>query len=375
MEHKPRLLIDCSFVEPIAEGSESHFIHAGRLIKAFSLSRRFDIFVLVAKGSEHYIQQLVGVPMTMLSVDAHAKVFLSPKLDRLFGLVPHKRLLQQQHIDIVLSPYANPFIFVYPRKYRQHAVVHDVIPDHRGPLCSYSLMNRFMAMHLHRLISISDGTRMALRRFCLRNSEVVHNCVPWKAGGEECPVNTVSGHPFILDINRLEPYKNPETLIRAFSLIADKIPHQLYLKGLSTNAAFLDYLRNYIEERGLSDRIIIDTTDRSEAELRWLYSHASLFVSPSLIEGFGYTPIEAAISGTPVLVSDIPVLNEVTMGRVPTFNPHSDTELAHLMENTLNSPPTKEKLQQVANFFSQKYSNERYVEQMEHILLKALNRA
>ena len=48
-----------------------------------------------------------------------------------------------------------------------------------------------------------------------------------------------------------------------------------------------------------------------EAELPTIYSGASLFLYPSIYEGFGLPPVEAMASGVPVIVSDRSCLPEV----------------------------------------------------------------
>lgn len=52
-----------------------------------------------------------------------------------------------------------------------------------------------------------------------------------------------------------------------------------------------------------------------------LYSNASLFVSPSLMEGFGFTPIEAAIHCVPVVCTKETALYETTKASSTTMNP------------------------------------------------------
>jgi glycosyltransferase involved in cell wall biosynthesis len=54
----------------------------------------------------------------------------------------------------------------------------------------------------------------------------------------------------------------------------------------------------------------------SDQELGALYRDASVFVLPTLFEGFGMPAIESLASGTPTLVSDLPVFREVTLGAV-----------------------------------------------------------
>jgi alpha-1,3-rhamnosyl/mannosyltransferase len=48
-----------------------------------------------------------------------------------------------------------------------------------------------------------------------------------------------------------------------------------------------------------------------DGDLPWLYAAASLFLFPSIYEGFGLPVVEAMASGVPVAASDIPVLREI----------------------------------------------------------------
>jgi glycosyltransferase involved in cell wall biosynthesis len=59
--------------------------------------------------------------------------------------------------------------------------------------------------------------------------------------------------------------------------------------------------------------------------LRALYSHAAAVVFPSLAEGLGLPPIQAAACGVPMVVSDLPVLRRI-VGEVAFFARPGDPE-------------------------------------------------
>ena len=124
-----------------------------------------------------------------------------------------------------------------------------------------------------------------------------------------------------------------------------------------------------VSQLGLENRVIFDTSYRSEGEMRYLYTHADLFVTPSLEEGFGYTPIEAAVLKTPVLISDIPVLKEVTQGKIESFNPHSPEELAEKMNKIISNPPSDEERTALSEFYLREYSLEKQIERFTEVIL------
>jgi len=117
--------------------------------------------------------------------------------------------------------------------------------------------------------------------------------------------------PYILCVNSLRYHKNIHTLVKAFNLIKDRIEHNLILIGNSD----WDEVDNI--SKG-SDRIIF-TGYISASQRNYLYSNAELFVSPTMFEGFGMTPLEAMLFERKVLVSDIPVMRESTFGQAEYF--------------------------------------------------------
>ena len=75
-----------------------------------------------------------------------------------------------------------------------------------------------------------------------------------------------------------------------------------------------------------------------DATLAALYRLASVFVFPSLYEGFGLPPLEAMASGTPVITSNVSSLPEVVGDAALLIDPTSPDAIAAAMTRVLEEP-------------------------------------
>lgn len=140
--------------------------------------------------------------------------------------------------------------------------------------------------------------------------------------------------PYILSVSSIQKHKNMITLVKAFERIYNEIPHQLVIVGCRGNG--MEAISNYLKENNLSDRILFTDYIKSE-EIDWLYSNSSLYVTTSLYEGFGMTPIEAMGRGIPTISSKATSLPEVTLGQAIYYEPAEDDGiLADKIFKTLN---------------------------------------
>ena len=83
-----------------------------------------------------------------------------------------------------------------------------------------------------------------------------------------------------------------------------------------------------------------------DADLPVLYSAATVFVYPSLYEGFGLPPLEAMACGTPVISSNAASLPEVVSDAALTIDPTDIDALAQALVEVLSSPERQEDLRQ-----------------------------
>lgn len=127
---------------------------------------------------------------------------------------------------------------------------------------------------------------------------------------------------YILGVSSLDPRKNHAVLLQAFELISEKVDMDLILVGKAEQHF------NFNLDINKRDNSRVHFTGYiSDEKLKDLYKNASLFVYPSLYEGFGIPPLEAIFYRCPVLISDIPVFNEIFQQSATYFNPNSVADL------------------------------------------------
>ena len=148
--------------------------------------------------------------------------------------------------------------------------------------------------------------------------------------------------PYILYVGRIDPRKNLTILVEAFTILRkrDEIRCKLVIAGKSYFAESRLYttierseFRNDIELAGFIP----------DSELATLYRNAAAFVYPSAWEGFGLPPLEAMASGTPVIVSDLPVFRE-TLADAAMIIPSDPQKIADAVHLLLTNEKERAKL-------------------------------
>ena len=82
----------------------------------------------------------------------------------------------------------------------------------------------------------------------------------------------------------------------------------------------------------------------SDGQLEILYREASLYIFPSLYEGFGLPPLEAMAKSCPVLSSDRASLPEILGSAALYFDPENETDMEDKILQVLNNKELREKL-------------------------------
>lgn len=165
-------------------------------------------------------------------------------------------------------------------------------------------------------------------------------------------------NPYILDINGFGPHKNTLTLLKAYNLIYKEVSLDLCLCGGWKDDEYFSEIKNYINTNGLQDRVKVFYGVTND-EKNWLLWNASIFVTPSLNEGFGMTPVEAAMCRVPVISTQAASLAEVTLNRANYVKDATDEKkLAELIRKIFFNRPSHKILDQFAIDLENTYSAE-----------------
>ena len=116
---------------------------------------------------------------------------------------------------------------------------------------------------------------------------------------------------FLLFFGTLEPRKNLVGLLRAYEQLPQKIREQYGLVIAGGKGWKDEDILQALDALEASGAAIIRTGYVSDEDRAALFMNASLYIMPSHYEGFGMQLLEGMSYGTPMLVSDIPVLHEV----------------------------------------------------------------
>lgn len=111
-----------------------------------------------------------------------------------------------------------------------------------------------------------------------------------------------------------------------------------------------------------SDKRFILAGFLKEEELIELYRRAHSTILTSYDEGFGYPWLESALLKTPTILSDIPVLREVSKNSSLYVDPHSDYDIARAILTRMSE--NKEKIAKLEYEAAKDYSHKSFVTQL-----------
>ena len=199
-----------------------------------------------------------------------------------------------------------------------------------------TLMFYFSAQRADELLTISNYSKNSLiKNFRLKADNIhITPCATINRYKEKEKSERLIKGNYLLYVSRLEHRKNHIALLKAFVNL--KLYDNYFLIFIGAKSAKIQELSEYIEslQQNIREKFI-HIENVTEADLQNYYQNASLFVFPSLGEGFGIPPLEALAAGTKVICSNATAMEDFDFLKGYQFDPTNQEELQNSIINTL----------------------------------------
>lgn len=214
----------------------------------------------------------------------------------------------------------------------------------------YKLLNWTLCRTARHVLTVSEFAKSELMKWYGARSEKVtvtylgseHALRP-KPDPAVLDKHKLESRNYILSVGSNNPNKNFLGFLHSLSSISDE-KIQVAIAGPRD-------LKIFGGDR-VSDARVRDLGYVSDSELRTLYENAACFVFPSFYEGFGLPPLEALALGCPIVVSDIPALNEIVGAVAFKCDPGDSVSIGMQIATSLREKSPRELLTSFATKYS-----------------------
>jgi glycosyltransferase involved in cell wall biosynthesis len=195
-------------------------------------------------------------------------------------------------------------------------------------------MEKRGAANATRLITISETSAVAIRTFLRFPSDRI-DVIP--LAGRETRVtasaDTKRRSDLLLAIGQRSPYKNFETVVRAWGQMTPESRPKLVITGSFGE----DPLVPLVKDLGLQDSIELKSWVPTD-ELGELFATATALIDSTLATGFSLPTLEAMAIGLPVLLADTEIFREVGADSADYFRPGEPKDLARAVQALVADP-------------------------------------
>ena len=201
------------------------------------------------------------------------------------------------------------------------------------------------------IITISEAVKAELvKEFSLSPEKCIITTIPpdpkylIKNDNEIHKKYGIPTEKFIYFIGNLEPRKDLPTLVEAYRKLPKSIKNEYSLVMAGGHGWKTEKSLNAIKSAQKDGDNVIHVGFIGNDDGAAFYQKATMFVMPSIYEGFGMPILEAMASECPVIASDIPVLREVG-GDAALYAKVSDSDsFCEVIQKVINNPELQKKL-------------------------------
>lgn len=346
-----KVAINCAFYQPKGGGIKEYI---DNLVNNFALfDTDIEIVIYVLEDQIEFAKKNLSDKFRIKSIPYQSKTKWDRIKRSLFEQDFWKREEEIERFDIFHSPF---FHSPSLKKAKVLLTVHD-LRLYRFPETYEFFRYQFLKKKVKKsirnadhIIAISKFTKDETVELCGVSPEkitVIHEAINLDrfSSKEITDVKDIPAalkeNPFLLSVGHMEPRKNYDRLIDAFNSLK-KTPEfsdlQLVLVGKKDHS-YKSTLEKIAASEGVHYLNFVDYTT-----LLWLYGHTSLFVFPSIYEGFGFPPLEAGAMGGISAVSNVSSIPEVCGDAAIYFDPYDVQSIINSLEKGLKDKELRKEL-------------------------------
>jgi glycosyltransferase involved in cell wall biosynthesis len=312
---------------------------------------------------------------------------IAPQLGRNFRAVlepsPNYSIREQLHVPWVLlrekpDVYHSPHYVLPPAiMCRSIVTIHDTIhltfPQYLPNRLAYAYAKTSMwaaARRSSRILTVSEASKRDIVRQLDVPAEkvvVVYNAIDERFSREPNADDVARvrerfqlDRRFILYVGNIKPHKNLVRLIEAFHELRRGELDDLKLLIIGDEISKFPALRRAVHQHKLHKHVRF-LGYLSDDMLAILYRLASVFVFPSLYEGFGLPPLEAMACGTPVVTSNVSSLPEVAGDAALLVDPYDIGSIVEGLRRVLTTPALADEMRRRGLIRAREFSWEQSV--------------
>ena len=343
-----RIGIDATALPPQPVGAGNYIIQLIRALAADDIDRQLVIFAQ-EKGPE-----LINLPSDS-SIEWRIVQDSSPGSRLIWEQTVLPSLASKTKIDLLHSlHYTKPLRLICASVVTFHDMTYYLYPQlHTWTRrMIFPTAMRLSSKQADAIIAVSESTRKDVIRLLQIDPEKIYTThlgvdptfrvISDIESRERAATDYRLPEKFILYLGTIEPRKNLPVLIRAYKqLVESGTEHKLFLVG-KYGWMYKEVL-NLVNELDIEDMVYF-TGYVPQEDLPLVYNLASLFVYPTIYEGFGLPALEAMACGVPVITSKIASLPEI-VGDAGILIPVDDADaLYSAMKRILQDQVLREKL-------------------------------
>ena len=270
----------------------------------------------------------------------------------------------------------------YP--FKKVVTIHDLIFKHfpkQYPYIDrlvYDYKTKYACQHSDVVIAISESTKKDLIKFYDVPEEkikvVYQSCAEhFFQDKSDVLIEKINKRyklppEYMLYVGSITERKNLLSIIQAMTLLPKEMELPLVIVG--GGKAYKEQVLQFIKKQGYEKYVYFIRPENED--LPFIYQKATLFVYPSVYEGFGIPIIEALFSETPVITSNCSSMPEAAGPDALLIDPKQPEDLAQAIDKVLSDDALRERMIKKGYAYAQQFKGEPLTKQLVEIYQSVL---